>query len=51
MGDVIEHIETTKAYWAQWDLLELSVGGEVLYRKWIAGDEHTMWLQLIPPMA
>ena len=25
-GDVIEHSEATKAYWAQFDLLELSVG-------------------------
>ena len=48
MGDVIEHSEATKAYWTQWDLLELSVRG-VLYRKWIAGDGHTRSLQLIPP--
>ena len=36
-SDVIEHIEATKEYWAQWNIWELHE--VVLYRKWIDEDD------------
>ena len=48
MGDVIEHSEATKAYWAQLDLLELSGWGG-LVQEVDSGRRASRWLQLIPP--
>ena len=48
-SDVIRCSDATKEYWNQWELLELKDG--VLYRRWVAGDGHPRWFQLIPPVA
>ena len=45
--DVIEHSEATKAYWAQWDLFELSRG--CLVPEVDSGRRAHSVLQLIPP--